>query len=196
MASTNEAIEQLFELYADEIYRYARYAAPKSADAKDIVQEVFLRAIRSWAGFRRDANPRTWLFQIARNYIYDLLRKKRIEHAFLEQHKPDMSDVSVRLETMLELEEVVSQLSNDKRQVFTLRGIQDFSVQETAEILGWSQAKVKTTFHRAIQDLRQSLGDKPASLSRKEGENGEYRQGDRSAILSAQRSKTECRGQK
>ncbi|MDQ0190082.1 RNA polymerase sigma factor [Alicyclobacillus cycloheptanicus] len=188
MASLNESIEQLFELYADEIYRYARYAAPKSADAKDVVQEVFLRAIRSWDSFRQDANPRTWLFQIARNYIYDLLRKKRVEQTYLERHKPDLSKVSVSLETLVELEEAVAQLSHDKRQVFTLRGIQAMSVRETAEILGWTEAKVKTTLHRAIQDLRRSL-DEPTGT--KEGETDEFPGGDRSGLFRAERSKTE-----
>lgn len=190
MASPNEAIEQLFELYADDIYRYARYSAPKSADAKDVVQEVFLRAIRAWGSFRRDANPRTWLFQIARNYIYDLLRKKRVEKSYLERHKPDLSDVSVPFDTLVELEEAVAGLPPDKRQVFTLRGIQEFSVRETAEILGWTQSKVKTTFHRAIRDLRQELGEKYALRDRKEGETDEYQQGDRSGVFGPKQSKT------
>lgn len=164
MAEPNETIEHLFELYADEIYRYARYSTPESVDAKDVVQEVFLRAIRSWDSFRRDASPRTWLFQIARNYIYDLLRKKRVERSYLEKHKPDLSEVSVPFETLVVLEQAVTQLTHDKREVFTLRGVQDFSIQETAKILGWSQSKVKTTFHRAIRDLRFILGDESAVL--------------------------------
>lgn len=164
MAEPNEVIEHLFELYADEIYRYARYSAPASVDAKDVVQEVFLRAIRSWDSYRGDATARTWLFQISRNYIYDLLRKKRVERSYLEKHKPDLSDVSVPLDTLVVLEQAVAQLTHDKREVFTLRGIQDVSVQETAKILGWSQSKVKTTFHRAIQDLRLMLGDEPVTL--------------------------------
>lgn len=190
MASTNEAIEQLFELYADEIYRYARYAIPRSADAKDVVQEVFLRAMKSWDSFRGDANPRTWLFQIARHYIYDLLRKKRVEQLYLEKNKPDLSDVSIPFDTLVELEDAVAALSADKRQVFTLRGIQDFSVRDTAEILGWSQAKVKTTFHRAVKDLRQSLGENNTTYKQREGEEDEYQGGDRSRLLGSQRSKT------
>lgn len=190
MTSPNEAIEQLFELYSDEIYRYARYTAPKSVDAKDVVQEVFLRAIRSWDSYRRDASPRTWLFQIARHYMYDLLRKKRIEQSYLEKHKPDISDVSVSLDTLVALEEEVAKLPHDKRQVFTLRGIQEFSVQETANILGWSESKVKTTFHRAIRDLRQSLGEEQMTRKQEEGEMDEHQGRDRKGLFSSERSKT------
>lgn len=189
-SSPNEAIEQLFELYADEIYRFALYSVPRTVDARDVVQEVFLRAYRAWGKFRQDANPRTWLFQIARNYIYDLLRKKRVERQYLEKHKPDLSDVSVSLDTLIELEEVVADLPPDKRQVFVLRGIQDFSVQETAQILGWTQSKVKTTFHRAVQDLRVALTKTTqADLNQKEGEKSESQRRDDSAVFPSKRSK-------
>ncbi|KPV43012.1 RNA polymerase sigma factor [Alicyclobacillus ferrooxydans] len=175
--SPNEDIETWFELYADEIYRFARYSAPKSVDPKDVVQEVFLRAYRSWNSFRDDSSPRTWLFTIARNYIYDLLRKKRVEMNYLERHKPDLSDVSVPLDTLIELEEVLTELTPDKRQVFVLRGIQDLSIEETAQILDWTPAKVKTTFYRAVHELRNLLGEsQPMMIRMKEGEgNGDQR---------------------
>lgn len=169
--SPNEDIETWFELYSDEIYKFARYAAPKSVDPKDVVQEVFLRAFRSWNSFRDDSSPKTWLFKIARNYIYDLLRKKRTEMNYLERHRPDLSEVSVPLDTLIELEEALSELTPDKRQVFVLRGIQDLSIEETALILDWTQAKVKTTFYRAVHDLRNLLGEShPNMFQMKEGE--------------------------
>ncbi|QSO46080.1 RNA polymerase sigma factor [Alicyclobacillus mengziensis] len=69
-------IRQLFDEYADSLYRYAKYSLPPDMDARDVVQEVFLRAFRSWHGFQGQSSAKTWLYQIARNHIYDLLRKK------------------------------------------------------------------------------------------------------------------------
>ncbi|MCF8564570.1 RNA polymerase sigma factor [Alicyclobacillus tolerans] len=166
--SANEAIEKLFELYADDIYRYARYTIPDTDDARDVVQEVFMRAFRAWDSFRHDSNPKTWLFHIAKNYMYDLLRKKRTERKHQTDFMPDISEVSVPLETLLELEETVAALKPDHQQVILLRSIEGMSVDETAEILGWSPAKVKTTLHRAIKELR-------GLLDQKEGEVNEYR---------------------
>lgn len=164
-------IQQWFERYADDIYRYARYSAPKTIDATDVVQEVFLRAYKSWGRFRRDANPRTWLYQIARHYIYDLLRKKRIEQTYLEQQSIDLSDVSISMDTLVELEDAIGELKPDQRQVFILRAIEDFSVEDTARILGFSKAKVKTTFHRAQRQLRNTLGESEENIhTMKEGE--------------------------
>lgn len=170
--SPNEDIETWFELYANEIYKFARYSVPKSVDPKDVVQEVFLRAYRSWNTFRDDSSPKTWLFRIARNYIYDLLRKKRVETNYLERHKPDLSKVSVSLDTLVELEDILTELTPDKRQVFILKGIQDLSIEETALILDWTPAKVKTTFYRAVHELRDLLKEyHPNMVTTKEGEN-------------------------
>lgn len=177
--SAQEGIEELFELYANDIYRYALYSAPESADAKDVVQEVFLRAYKSWGNFRADANERTWLIQIAKNYIYDLLRKKRVETEYRKKHQPNLSDVSVPLETLVELEDAVTKLKRDQRQVFVLRCIQDLSIAETASILSWTQSKVKTTLHRAMKELRLSLRDfEYNTMPVEEGESSEYGRGD------------------
>lgn len=193
--SASEGIEALFELYADDIYRFARYSAPTSVDARDVVQEVFLRAFRSWDGFREDANAKTWLFQIARNYIYDLLRKKRTEIAYREKHKPDLSEVSVPLDTLLELEDALSKLKPDYRQVFLLRCIQDHTVEDTAAILDWTQGKVKTNLHRAIQELRKILGAEADTTSKlgKEGERNEHRGEGSEPVLSTRKSEIKPR---
>lgn len=162
--SANGAIEKLFELYADDLYRYARYTLPDIDDPMDVVQEVFMRAFRSWDSFRQDSNPKTWLFHIAKNYMFDLLRKKRTERKHQSPYDPDLSEIGVPLETLIDLEEAVEALKPDHRQVILLRSVQGMTVDETAEILDWSQAKVKTTLHRAVKELRGLLSEKEGEL--------------------------------
>ncbi|MCF8567315.1 RNA polymerase sigma factor [Alicyclobacillus tolerans] len=170
--SANDGVEQLFHLYASDVYRFARYLAPADVDAKDVVQEVFLRAFRGWND-QGISNPKAWLLQITRNYVFDLLRKKRVESKYQEKHKPDLSRVSVSLNTLIELEDAVLHLKLDYRQVFILRCVHDLSVEETAEILGWSEAKVKTSLHRAIKELRIALGPERFDSSKPLEERGE-----------------------
>ncbi|WP_236026634.1 RNA polymerase sigma factor [Alicyclobacillus suci] len=57
-----------------------------------------------------------------------------------------------------EVEEALNQLKDTYRQVVVLRYIENFSTQETSEILGWSETKVRTTAHRALIRLREILG--------------------------------------
>lgn len=157
LLSPQEAIEKLYELFADDVYRYARYSLPPTEDARDVVQEVFMRAYRSWHTFRHDANPKTWILHITRNYIFDVFRKKRTERKYHTTDEPDFSAVSVQMETYVELREALSELKQDHQQVILLRSIQGMTVDETARILQWSSAKVKTTHHRAIKALREIL---------------------------------------
>lgn len=67
---------------------------------------------------------------------------------------------STNLNSILELEDAVSRLSPDYQQVLNLRWIEDLSVTQTAEILDWTEAKVRLTFHRAKKKLKELL-DQP-----------------------------------
>lgn len=167
--AAEEAIEALFHLYADELYRYARYSLPTSMDARDLVQEVFFKAFRAWHAFRHDASPRTWLYGIARNTIIDWLRKQKTERDYQLSHPVSLDDVSVSLDTLVELEDALNQLKPDHRQVFVLRCVQDLNIEDTARILGWSAVKVKTTLHRAIKVLRQTLSEDTVRAARAAG---------------------------
>ncbi|CAM3814727.1 RNA polymerase sigma factor [Alicyclobacillus pomorum] len=157
--TAQEAIQSLYELYSNDIYRYAKLTLGNSSDAYDVVQEVFLRAFRSWNNYRQDANAKTWLMSIARNHIVDLFRKKRTERHFLSLYEPqEVSNESTSAEAILEVEEALSKLKETYRQVIVLRHIENLSMQETAHILGWSATKVRTTTHRAMTKLREILG--------------------------------------
>lgn len=155
--SPEKAIDQLFDLYAVDIYRFALHSIGNQADAKDIVQEVFLKAYVAWRKFRGDANPKTWLFQIARNHIRDLFRKRRIENHYLKDYRPILDDEPAPIETIIEMRKAILNLKLEYRQVVALRFIEDLSVKDTAAILGWSEQKVRTTQYRALQQLRNRL---------------------------------------
>lgn len=148
-----EAIDALFDQYADDVYRFAMYAVGNPADAKDVVQEVFLRAYQGWDKYRQDANEKTWLFHIARNFISDFFRRKKTRQNALSNYpRVGIEDSGAGLP--LEFTDAIAQLKPDHRQVISLRLIDDMSVNDTAHVLGWSPAKVRTTQHRALEHLR------------------------------------------
>ena len=156
----SEIISELFMQYSNDIYRYARYSLPSDVDAKDVVQEVFLRAFRAWDRFEGNANVKTWLLSIARNYIYDLLRQKRRQR-LRETELTEDRYTGMNLNTIVELEDALSRLHPNYQQVLVLRWIQDMSVADAAKVLDWSEAKVTTTFHRARKKLLKELRDNP-----------------------------------
>ncbi|WAH37768.1 RNA polymerase sigma factor [Alicyclobacillus dauci] len=158
--STTEAIRQLFDLYADDVYRIARFTLGCHEDAKDAVQEIFLRVVKSYDGFRREANAKTWLLRIARNYLTDIIRKRQTERNYLKDYQPPyLGDETNSAEIAIELEQALLQLKHNYRTVFVLRHVQHLTTDEIANVLGWSNARVRTTLHRAILQLRSLLDE-------------------------------------
>jgi RNA polymerase sigma factor (sigma-70 family) len=157
-----------------------------AADADDLVQETFVRALSSPPEDRsRDLAP--WLVRVAMNASRDVLRKRKREGYVgpwlpspidLESYGAgDQSAPSARLS---ELESVsyafmraLEALSVSQRSVLILRDVLDYSVRETAEVLGLSEVNVKTSHHRARAKLEAYEATRPgldaASLERARG---------------------------
>ncbi len=159
-------IDELYDLYADELYRYARFTLRDAHLAEDVVQEVFIRAIRAWNSFRGEASARTWLWHIARNYMRDVMRRKQVRSRHSVPDPVELYDIGAPFESLVELEDQLSRLTDDQRHAFVLRCMQDLSVRDTAEILGWTESKVKSTLSRALTKLREQLAEPEAELSK------------------------------
>lgn len=132
----HDAIDWLFESYVDDVYRYALYSLHDKSDAEDVVQEVFLRALRSWEGLADRSHPKAWLLQITRNYLRDLMRRQRIRREHREHATPDyVGTHEPAVDRQLDLEEALDQLKPAFREVLTLRFLYDLSIEETAVAL-------------------------------------------------------------
>lgn len=174
MNESSVEFQEVYDAYVDEVYRFVRFMMGNSEDVYDIVQEVFLRAYRSWGQYRHDAGVKTWLFRIARNCASDFFRRKRTERNIMSTQ--ELTDASASetpsFETLLVIDEALSKLKDTYRQVVVLRYIENFSVPDVAHILGCSETKVRTTAHRAIIKLRELLQDnfKEVSIQNETGQ--------------------------
>lgn len=154
----SEAINRLFELYADEIYRFVRFSLGNPVEVEDIVQDVFLQAMRSWGSFRGASSEKTWLWSIARHRVVDWIRQHGRETASLQKGVDRLESASPdsdarNSDARIDLERAVQRLPMGYRQVLILRVVQDKSATETASILGWSNVKVRVTLYRALEAL-------------------------------------------
>lgn len=166
--SHRDLITEWFEQYSNDVYNFLVYYRG-SKDVHDLVQETFIRATRGINTFRYDANPKTWLFSIARNVAIDQARKKkrRIQPSSVAFDETYMGESSNNPESQLiENERVryiyqqMMTLRRNYREVLILRGIEGMSIKETAEILDWTESKVKQTFYRARKALQKRLNGK------------------------------------
>lgn len=168
----NNRIAEWFYKYSDDVYHFLVYLL-SSSDVEDLVQEVFIKALKGIDRYEGAASPKTWLLAIARHVAIDEIRKRKTakwkgllfsssDTDVLDlpggQHTPE--DILLIQEEFDEALQLIGKLKRTYREVIILRGIKQLSVEETAAILQWSENKVRSTYHRARKALRKELGGK------------------------------------
>lgn len=160
LMSDRDQIEAWFRAYNQDIYHFLIYYTG-STDVDDLVQDVFIKAYQSMAQFKNYSSPKTWLITIARHLAIDRNRRQRHYLKLIPKLMKDIKDsekgadsIAIDHETLNEFYEVACQLKKSYREVLLCRLLNDQTVSETAEILGWSKNKVNITYHRAIQKFK------------------------------------------
>jgi RNA polymerase sigma-70 factor (ECF subfamily) len=163
------ALGALFERYADRIYRLAVGLLHEPAEAEDVVQESFVKALTNLDRFEGRSGIGTWLYRVAYNAAMDRLRRRGREPATESGDMPSphsMVDWSSTPEALLldnearaALDAARDTLSASLRAVFILRDVEGLSTSEAAEALGISESAAKVRLHRARLQLRERLSE-------------------------------------
>ena len=151
--------------YADT-YTLALRLTGNQEDARDVVQEAYLRAFRGLNKFRGDAQFSTWLYRITANCASTALGKRKrhrhedIDEQFaLSDENPDI-DPEERADASLlrdRVSEAVALLPPKLRAVVVLRDMYDLPHEQIAQELGISETAAKVRLHRARRQLREKL---------------------------------------
>lgn len=163
---------RLVDTYYTPIYRLALRMLGDSADAEDVLQNTFLKALQHLPDFEGRSSLSTWLYRIAANEALMLLRKHRPtlvmdenpdedESGFLPAQFTDWCCLPEQEfltdESKKQLDLAIQRLPETLKVVFLLRDIEGLSIRETSEALGLSETAVKTRLLRARLHLRESL---------------------------------------
>jgi RNA polymerase sigma-70 factor (ECF subfamily) len=165
------SFEQLVRQYQSYAFALALKFLCNEADATDVVQESFIRVWRQMDRYDRDQKFTTWLYRIVANLCLDRIRalNRRRGIFYRRELDPAVDDVPderdwENIHSNEQLAEVIksvaSTLSPKQRLVFTLRDLQDLSVNEVVEITGMSPGSVKTNLHYARKTIRDLLADR------------------------------------
>jgi RNA polymerase sigma-70 factor (ECF subfamily) len=159
--------EELAMPLFDSLYNFARWLVHNSSDAEDLVQETYLKALRSFASFQPGTNFRAWMFRILRNAFLSSCSKldRRMTVAMdSEEDFPISSATSATPESLLiqssgieACREAIEQLPVIFREVILLCDVEDASYQEIAEILSIPIGTVMSRLSRARKGVRDSL---------------------------------------
>jgi RNA polymerase sigma factor (sigma-70 family) len=145
-------------------YNLARWLTRDDHDAEDIVQEAYLRALKSFGGFH-GADGRAWLLAIVRNACYTWLKQKHLREPatmFDETiHSVDTAvtpvTVLLRKENKQAIREAVEELPVDLREVIVLRELEGLSYKEIAAVADIPMGTVMSRLARARERLQSLL---------------------------------------
>jgi RNA polymerase sigma-70 factor (ECF subfamily) len=161
-----EAFEQLVVVTSPGCYQLAYRLVGNEHDARDVVQDTYLRAYRGLKRFRGEASVTTWLHRITVNSAARLVeRRSRSETAELDDSL-DLADLrperdperaASAADDRGRLVEALGELPDALRLVVVLRDVYDLPHREIARELGISQAAAKVRLHRARRLLREQI---------------------------------------
>jgi len=148
-------VQELVEMYKDNIYAAAFNICKSSADAEDVVQDTFLQYYMTKKEFDDEKHIRYWLLRVAIN------KAKNIQSSFRRKNEMSLEDYveTLTFETpeSRELFEEVMKLPEKYRVVIHLFYYEDYSVKEIAKILRTTESSVKVRLSRGRAKLKDAL---------------------------------------
>jgi RNA polymerase sigma-70 factor (ECF subfamily) len=155
------AFESLYRQHFDFVFRSVRRLGVDEGHLDDVVQEVFLVALRRMSEFRPGSNARAWLFSIASRIAANHRRKQRTASgraaplADYADDAPGPFERAERVDAARVLQRFLNRLSDDKRDLFILSELEGMTGPELAETC---DSNLNTVYWR-LRSLRQQLAD-------------------------------------
>ncbi len=162
LTQKNSFFEELYERYADKVYRKCLTLVKDSARAEDFTHDIFLKLIFKLGSFKEEARFSTWLYSITYNYCMDQLRvnKKRGETNLEEEL--EIADEDVDVSVLIEerdtdakrLHRAIDHLTTEERSILMMKYLDDLSIRDIAGVFRITESAVKMRLLRSRENLR------------------------------------------
>lgn len=159
------AFLELYNLYLQKVYNRVRSKVPLQ-HAEDVTQDIFIAVIRSLDHFQHHSRFSTWLYTIVNRQIADFYRQRDRQEATppvsleqIESFVPAPSNQHERGDEWALLQQALYKLPAHYQDVIFLRFADGLTFAEIAEQRGQSLEAVKSLYRRAIQALRDQMGE-------------------------------------
>jgi RNA polymerase sigma factor (sigma-70 family) len=178
-----EGFEELALPHLDSLYNFASWLVHNKSSAEDLVQETYLKALRSFSSFQPGTNFRAWMFRILKNTFLSsrsTLDRRMTVEIDSEDDVPVLPATSTTPESLLierykqnAVRNAIEQLPVTFREVLLLCDVEDASYREISEILSIPVGTVMSRLARARKAVRESLLRTPrAPLSKQRSHYG------------------------
>jgi len=162
------AVELITRRYRDRLFYHALYIVKNWEEAYDVVQEVFIRAIREPRFFDAEFRMKAWLFRVTSNLCFNLVRDRKRRGAILESNsrpeatRADQVDRVFDGELRDEVLAAIDRMTDDHKEILMLRYYDDLSYSEIAEVLDIKLGTVMSRLSRARTRLLEVVGEEGA----------------------------------
>ena len=170
MGGDVESFNQLVVRWERPIYALAYRVIGREEEARDVVQETFLRAFRGIGNFRGQAKFSSWVYRIALNLCRDWIRRERrapilptpegvdvIELAANQGPVESIEDLVARNDISKVVAELMTRLPEEQRTAIILKEYHGMTFQEIADLQGVPLSTVKTRLYQGLNVLRRHL---------------------------------------
>jgi RNA polymerase sigma-70 factor, ECF subfamily len=159
-----DALEELYLLHFDRIYSYLHLSVGNRHDAEDLTTQTFLRMLEAINRFRwREVPFSAWLFRIAHNLAMDHFRASRRWQPEEEvpepvgETEPSAEAAALQAIGRQSMLELIEDLSQEQKQVLTLKFVFNLPNAEVATVLGKTEGAIKSLQHRALVSLQKQI---------------------------------------
>ena len=165
----SQALAEIYDRYAESIYRYLYRYVGDAAQAEDLTSEVFLKLLQVLNTPRAPGDHlQGWLYRVAHNQAMDWFRRQKKNVSASLEDRPDGHPELVavddsplisleRRQSQQQLREAIRQLTTDQQRVILLRFGEGLKCRQVAELMGKSEGAIKILQHRAIKRLHKLL---------------------------------------
>lgn len=167
----NKEFNRLYDCYHPLLFQYLFYLVHNREIAEQLVQEVYIQVLNSNYSFEGKTSEKTWLYSIAKQVGVQWIRKHRRNFGWwkIQRKKANKiefilfdqailpEEILVQKEEMQQIFQSLLKCTEDEQQVIILRYILGLNLQETADVLGWSERKVRAVQHQAITTIRDNV---------------------------------------
>lgn len=163
-----EEFDEVYRLYAGDVYRYIFSLSHNEALAKDIMQNTMLKAFTTADKFRGECSIKTWLFGIAKNEYLNIIRRaenknmpldetinisgENIEHRFNDRFQA------------IAIHRILHELDEPYKEIFSLRVFAELKFADIGDIFGKSENWARVTFYRAKEKIIKLLKEQEGHL--------------------------------
>lgn len=156
-------LEEIYNYYFKDVYYFLYSLSKDKHVAEDLTSETFVKAIKAIESFKGNCDIKVWLFQIAKNSYFSYLRKHKnlIELDSVPEEKDDfaLEKSVISLEESMKIHEILHNLSEPYKEVFSLRIFGELSFKQIGSLFGKTENWACVTFHRARNKISEEMRD-------------------------------------